>query len=103
MRPPAQEWIAIAPCEARYHPQIRARASHFTKFELHDHNEGPDLERARVQRTQLDSMELEGGHGFGQKLMGPCQNTPCLASSLGNRMTNSIAVTLRCILVSFIL
>ncbi len=60
-----QERIAIAPCEVRYHPQIRARAGLFTKLELGDHKEGPDLEWARVQRLQLDSMELEGGHGFG--------------------------------------
>jgi len=60
-----RERIAIAPCEVRYHPQIRARAGLFTKLELGDHKEGPDLEWARVQRLQLDSMELEGGHGFG--------------------------------------
>jgi len=60
-----RERIAIAPCEVRYHPRIRARAGLFTKLELGDHKEGPDLEWARVQRLQLDSMELEGGHGFG--------------------------------------
>jgi hypothetical protein len=60
-----QERIAIAPMEQRYHPQIRARAGLFTKLELGDHKEGPDLEWARVQRLQLDSMELDGGHGFG--------------------------------------
>jgi len=57
--------IAIAPCDVRYHPQIRARAGLFTKLELGDHKEGPDLEWGRVQRLQLDSMELDGGHGFG--------------------------------------
>jgi hypothetical protein len=57
--------IAIAPMEQRYHPQIRARAGLFTKLELGDHKEGLDMEWARVQRLQLDSMELEGGHGFG--------------------------------------
>lgn len=60
-----QERITIAPMEQRYHPQIRARAGLFTKLELGDHKEGPDLEWARVQRLQLDSMELDGGHGFG--------------------------------------
>ena len=60
-----RERISIAPCELRYHPQIRARAGLFTKLELGDHKEGPDLEWARVQRLQLDSMELDGGHGFG--------------------------------------
>jgi hypothetical protein len=37
----------------------------FTKLSLGDHKEGTDLEWARVQRVQLDSMELDGGHGFG--------------------------------------
>ena len=60
-----RESIAIAPVELRYHPQIRARAGLFTKLELGDHKEGPDLEWARMQRLQLDSMELDGGHGFG--------------------------------------
>ena len=60
-----QERVAIAPMEQRYHPQIRARAGLFTKLELGDHKEGLDLEWARLQRLQLDSMELEGGHGFG--------------------------------------
>ncbi len=60
-----KERIAIATMEWRYHPQIRARAGLFTKLELGDHKEGPDLEWARIQRVQLDSMELEGGHGFG--------------------------------------
>ncbi|MFN0075810.1 MAG: DUF4838 domain-containing protein [Prosthecobacter sp.] len=60
-----RERIAIAPCEVRYHPQIRARAALFTKLKLGDHKEGPDMEWARVQRLQLDSMEIDGGHGFG--------------------------------------
>ncbi len=59
-----QERITIAPCELRYHPQFRARASIFTKLELGDHKEGDDLAWARFQRTQLDSMEFPGGHGF---------------------------------------
>lgn len=57
--------IVLAPCEVRYHPQIRARAGLLTKLELGDHKEGPDMEWGRVQRLQLDSMELDGGHGFG--------------------------------------
>jgi hypothetical protein len=60
-----KERIAISPMEQRYHPQIRARAGLFTKLELGDHKEGPDMEWGRVQRLQLDSMELDGGHGFG--------------------------------------
>ncbi|CAN5797223.1 hypothetical protein BH11VER1_BH11VER1_33960 [soil metagenome] len=60
-----QERIAIAPCELRYHPQIRARTGLFTKLSLGDNKEGDDELWARFQRLQLDSMELEGGHGFG--------------------------------------
>lgn len=60
-----QENITIATGETRYHPQIRARAGLFTKLELGDHKEGPDLAWARFQRLQLDSIELDGGHGFG--------------------------------------
>ena len=60
-----QERIAIAPCEVCYHPQIRAREGMFTKLSLGDNKEGPDELWARFQRLQLDSMELEGGHGFG--------------------------------------
>jgi hypothetical protein len=60
-----QASISIASMEQRYHPQIRARAGLFTKLELGDHKEGPDMEWARVQRLQLDSMEIDGGHGFG--------------------------------------
>jgi hypothetical protein len=60
-----QASISIASMEQHYHPQIRARAGLFTKLELGDHKEGPDMEWARVQRLQLDSMEIDGGHGFG--------------------------------------
>ena len=60
-----QASISVASMEQHYHPQIRARAGLFTKLELGDHKEGPDMEWARVQRLQLDSMEIDGGHGFG--------------------------------------
>ncbi len=60
-----RERIAIAPCEVRYHPQIRARSGMFTKLSLGDNKEGPDELWARFQRVQLDSLELLGGHGFG--------------------------------------
>ena len=60
-----RERIAIAPCELRYHPQIRARSGMFTKLSLGDNKEGPDELWARFQRVQLDSLELLGGHGFG--------------------------------------
>ena len=57
--------IAIAPCELRYHPQIRARAGMFVKLSLGDNKEGPDELWARLQRVQLDSLEILGGHAFG--------------------------------------
>lgn len=60
-----REHIAFAPFEARYHPQIRARAGMFTKLSLGDNKEGPDELWARFQRVQLDSMDMSGGHGFG--------------------------------------
>ena len=60
-----RERIAIAPCDVRYHPQIRARHGMFTKLSLGDNKEGPDELWARFQRVQLDSLELSGGHGFG--------------------------------------
>lgn len=60
-----RESITIAPCEIRYSPQIRSRSGLFTKLSLGDNKEGEDEMWARFQRLQLDSMELEGGHGFG--------------------------------------
>lgn len=60
-----QSRIAFAPFELRYHPQIRARAGMFTKLSLGDNKEGPDELWDRFQRVQLDSMEINGGHGFG--------------------------------------
>ncbi len=60
-----REHIAIALCEMRYHPQIRARSGMFTKLSLGDNKEGPDELWARFQRVQLDSLQLLGGHGFG--------------------------------------
>ena len=59
------ERITIPTCEIRYHPQIRARGRMFTKLSLGDNKEGPDELWARWQRVQLDSMETDGGHGFG--------------------------------------
>jgi hypothetical protein len=62
---PKRGRIAIAPCEVRYHPQIRARSGIFVKLSLGDNKEGPDELWARFQRVQLDSLELLGGHAFG--------------------------------------
>ena len=60
-----RERIAIASYEQRYHPQIRSRGGMFVKLSLGDNKEGPDELWARFQRVQLDSMDVSGGHGFG--------------------------------------
>ena len=61
----ANTTITVAPCEVRYHPQIRARSGMLQKLSLGDNKEGVDELWARFQRVQLDSMEIDGGHGFG--------------------------------------
>ncbi len=38
----------------------------FVKLSLGDNKEGPDELWARYQRVQLDSMDVHGGHGFGE-------------------------------------
>jgi Domain of unknown function (DUF4838) len=59
-----RERLAIAPMERRYHPQIRARGGMIVRTSLGDNKEdGPEL-WARFQRVQLDSMDMDGGHGF---------------------------------------
>lgn len=60
-----RESIVMASCEIRYHPQIRARSGMLQKLSLGDNKEGEDEMWARWQRVQLDSMEISGGHGFG--------------------------------------
>lgn len=60
-----QARIAIAPCALRYHPQIRSRHGMLQKLSLGDSKEGVDELWARYQRVQLDSMDMSGGHGFG--------------------------------------
>ncbi|MBM4154594.1 MAG: DUF4838 domain-containing protein [Lentisphaerae bacterium] len=60
-----RERIALAPCEVRYHPTIRSRGGMFVKSSLGDSKENGDELWARFQRVQLDSMDLSGGHGFG--------------------------------------
>jgi len=60
-----RERIAIAPCNVRYHPQIRSRGGMLQKLSLGDSKEDAGELWARFQRVQLDSLELLGGHGFG--------------------------------------
>ncbi len=62
---PEARRLAFAPFEQRYHPQIRARSGMLVRLSLGDTKEGPDELWARYQRVQLDSLELDGGHGFG--------------------------------------
>jgi hypothetical protein len=57
--------IAIPDGVARYQPQIRSRHGMFQKLSLGDNKEGEDERWARYQRVQLDSMDISGGHGFG--------------------------------------
>jgi len=60
-----RERIAIAPMERRYHPQIRARGGMLVRTSLGDNKESAAGLWARFQRVQLDSMDMTGGHGFG--------------------------------------
>jgi hypothetical protein len=59
------ERLAVAPMERRYHPQIRARGGMLVKTSLGDNKETGEERWARYQRVQLDSMDMSGGHGFG--------------------------------------
>ena len=60
-----RERIAIAPMERRYHPLIRARGGMLVRTSLGDNKESEAGLWARFQRVQLDSMDMTGGHGFG--------------------------------------
>jgi len=60
-----QSRLAFAPFELRHHPEIRSRSGMLVKISLGDNKEGPDELWGRFQRVQLDSMEISGGHGFG--------------------------------------
>ena len=57
--------IAVAPMERRYAPSIRSRSGMLTKTSLGDNKESGEELWARFQRVQLDSMDISGGHGFG--------------------------------------
>ncbi|MBL9133307.1 MAG: DUF4838 domain-containing protein, partial [Verrucomicrobiaceae bacterium] len=60
-----REQITIAPMERRYHPQIRARGGMLVKTSLGDNKETGEELWSRFQRVQLDSLDMNGGHGFG--------------------------------------
>ena len=59
-----QQRVDIAPMEQRYHPQIRARGGMLVRTSLGDNKESEEELWARFQRVQLDSMDMNGGHGF---------------------------------------
>jgi len=60
-----QETIAFEPFEYRYHPQIRSRGGVFNFSSLSNKGYGRAHEWTRKQRLQLGSLEMSGGHGFG--------------------------------------
>lgn len=62
---PGLKTIKIAPFEYRYHPQIRARGGMFNYSQLGNRGYGKSQEWTKRQRLQLDSLSMEGGHGFG--------------------------------------
>jgi hypothetical protein len=57
--------IAIAPMEYHYHPQIRSRGGVIHYSSLGNKGYGKSHEWTLRQRLQLDSLPMEGGHGFG--------------------------------------
>jgi hypothetical protein len=63
---PKSDRIAIsAPFAYRHHPQMRARGSMFNYCRLGNKGYGKSQEWTLRQRLQLDSLSIEGGHGFG--------------------------------------
>jgi len=57
--------IALAPSEYRHHPQIRSRNGVFHYSCLGEKGYGRAHDWTLRQRLQLDSLGMEGGHGFG--------------------------------------
>jgi len=61
-----RDTISLAPLLVRYHPQIRARGGAFNFSMLGNRGYGKSHAWTRLQRLQLDSLELSGGHAFGR-------------------------------------
>ena len=59
------ERIALPALERRYHPQIRSRGGVFHYSSLGNKGYGRSHDWTLRQRLQLDSLEMSGGHGFG--------------------------------------
>lgn len=63
---PNSERITISSSlDYRHHPQMRARGSMFNYCRLGNKGYGKSHEWTMRQRLQLDSLAIEGGHGFG--------------------------------------
>lgn len=60
-----RERIAVPTMERRYHPQIRSRGGVFHYSSLGNKGYGRSHDWTLRQRLQLDSLEMSGGHGFG--------------------------------------
>ncbi len=63
--PKSERIVISAPLEYRHHPQLRARGSMFNYCRLGNKGYGTSHEWTMRQRLQLDSLSIEGGHGFG--------------------------------------
>jgi len=61
---PKRPTIRLAPFEYRYHPQIRSRGGLLHFSSLGNKGYGRAHDWARLQRLQLHSLDLDGGHGF---------------------------------------
>ncbi|MGV3663441.1 MAG: DUF4838 domain-containing protein [Prosthecobacter sp.] len=57
--------VLKTPIEQHYHPQIRSRGGVFNFSALGNKGYGKSHEWTKRQRLQLDSLTMEGGHGFG--------------------------------------
>jgi hypothetical protein len=63
---PKSERISLRlPLEYRYHPQIRARGGAFNFSRFGNKGYGKSHEWSQRQRLQLGSLDMGGGHGFG--------------------------------------
>ena len=65
---PERPTIAVAPCELRYHPQLRMRHAMFfaTSYYRIGLSPGkPEADWNRFNRLHLDSLHVGGGHAFG--------------------------------------
>ncbi|MCB1229426.1 MAG: DUF4838 domain-containing protein [Verrucomicrobiae bacterium] len=60
-----RDTISFAPFEYRFHPRIRSRGGVFNFSSLGNKGYGRAHDWTRKQRLQLDSLEMGGGHGFG--------------------------------------